>query len=904
LAERFNSISFAICKKLIKIKTMNLKLRILSVSAFIFVVLAAGSQTRLTMNLNNKGVAISPTHYGIFFEDINHAADGGLYAELIKNRSFEDSPALDSWTKFTQTGASATALLETTGLLNSTQTKALKLSVIQATSTASAGVYNSGFWGINTVKGQQYQLTFYAKCDTAFKGTITASLESTGSEKYAQSTVTGLTTSWKKFTCTLTATGTNNSARFALSTNSPGTIWFDVVSLFPPTFNNRPNGCRPDLAQLLADMHPRFMRFPGGCFVEGDSLVNRFQWKKTIGNIENRPGHKNLWGYRTSDGMGFHEFLQLAEDIGAKPLYVTNIGVSHTTFQPYTALDDYIQDVLDALEYANGGVTTTYGAMRAANGHPEPFNIEYIEVGNENSWGDNYQNRFILFNAAIKAKYPTVQCIADGSVSPNSDYVDEHYYSSPDWFISQYNKYDSYSRTGSKVYTGEYAVTSNCGNGNLNAAIGEAAFMCGMEKNSDIVSMNSYAPIFVNNNDRAWNPDMIVYNASSVYCTPSYYVQKLFANNIGSVNITVKDSLNTKTVSIDGTGKIGLGTWSTQSDYSTISVTNSKGTSILSEPFASASNWTAGTGTWAVAGGMYSQSSTLTDCRSIAQTQISDSVYTYSLKARKTGGSEGFLIIFGCKDSNNFYWWNIGGWGNTKHAIEYCSGGSKSVVTSVSGSISSNLWYDIRIEVSTTQVRCYLNNVLIHTLTTSTTPLLYTSATLDESTNQLFLKVVNPQTTDVSSIVNLNATTATRLNGSATVLTSASTSNENSFTAPTNIAPYSSNVDTIGNTLKYTFKANSVTILKLNTSGSTIVSTLKNESNQLSVYPNPAKNILYIKGDKSSNISVLVSSLTGQTLIKKQTANGQVDISGLKSGVYILTTQQGNKLVSTGLMKE
>ena len=890
---------------------MNFKSRIPFVFLMLLVLFTAKSQTKLTIDINKKGINISPTHYGIFFEDINHAADGGLYAELIRNRSFEDATTLDYWTTFYQTNAAATASVETTGLLNSVQAQALKLSVTKASSTARAGIYNTGFWGVNVVSGRQYKLTFYAKCDAAFTGSVTASLESSTSVKYAQATVTGLTTGWQKFSCTLTATGNDPSARFVLSTNSTGTLWFDVVSLFPPTFNNRDNGLRPELAQLLADMHPKFMRFPGGCFIEGDYLANRFQWKKTIGKIEERPGHYNLWAYRTSDGMGFHEFLQLSEDIGAEPLYVVNVGLAHNDNQPYTNLTGYIQDAMDALEYANGDVNTTYGAMRAANGHPEPFNIKYIEIGNENYFGDNYGNRYLQFYNAIKAKYPAMNCIGNvaawGTDNPTWTFtspvqlVDEHYYRSPQWFVNQYNKYDTYSRTGPKVYAGEYAVTSGCGNGNLSAALGEAVYMAGMEKNSDVVTMNSYAPIFVNVNDRKWNPDMIVYNSSTVYGTPSYYVQKLFATNIGTVNIPVADSLNVK--SSFATGAVGLGTWSTVADYSTLSVKDSKGNAVISEPFTSASNWTPGTGTWSVAGGVYSQTSSSTDCRSVAKTVVSDSVYTYSVKARKVSGNEGFLIIFGYKDSNNFYWWNIGGWGNTQHAIEQCVDGSKTVINSVAGSVSTNVWYDIRIEVTKTKVSCYLNNALIQSFDIPKSVLLYTAASLDETNKQLFLKVINPAATDVTSNLIFKGFPTTKISGNATVLTSTNAADENSLTELTKIFPVTSAIDSLGN--KYTFKANSVTILKLNTGSVTAVPIVKNKNQQLSVYPNPGNGYICIKGAELKNISVYIRDLSGQTLVKTKTVSGnKIDISALKSGAYMLTAQQGNNVVSWKLIKE
>jgi len=891
---------------------MFLKSHYLSILILLCTVFQTQAQTKLTLDLNKKGVAVSPTHYGIFFEDINHAADGGLYAELIRNRSFEDATTLDYWTTFNQTGATATAAVETTGLLNTAQTQALKLTVTSVASNIRAGIYNSGFWGINVVKGRQYKLTFYAKCDAGFTGTIKASLESSATLKYAEATVSGLTTGWQKYTCTLTASGNDAAARFVLSTTSSGTVWFDLVSLFPPTFNNRDNGLRPDLAQLLVDLKPKFVRFPGGCFIEGDVLANRFQWKKTVGKIEERPGHNNLWGYRTTDGMGFHEFLQLCEDLNAAPLFVVNVGLAHNDNQLYTSLTDYIQDALDAIEYANGAVTTTYGAMRAANGHAAPFNIKYIEIGNENYFGDNYGNRYLQFYNAIKAKYPAIQCIGNvaawGTDNPtwtfssSADLVDEHYYRSPQWFINQYNKYDTYSRTGPKIYAGEYAVTSGCGNGNQIAAIGEAVYMAGMEKNSDMVPMNSYAPIFVNVNDRNWNPDMIDYNASTVYCTPSYYVQKMFAANVGTVNILVKDTLNTKTTPI--TGSIGLGTWSTKADYSNVTVTNGANATVFSDLFASTANWTPGTGTWAASGGVYSQTATTTDCRSIAA-NVSDTTYTYSLKARKVSGAEGFLIIFGYKDANNYYWWNIGGWANTQHAIEQCTAGSKSVLTQTAGSVTTGVWNDIRIEVSNTKMLFYLNNVLIHTLDNVKKTKLYTSATLDEATNQLFLKVINPDNADITAGVDLKGANVDLLSGKATVLSSTDPLSENTLTSKTFVAPIETALSSLSKTFNYTFKANSVTVLQLNTSSLSALPTLKKKGSELNIFPNPAHDCLYVSGLNAGNATLEIHNLIGQSMFKTNiTTDSKINISELKSGVYTVEVHNGNRMVSTKLIKE
>jgi len=886
-----------------------MKLKLYIFASFLFFISFLHAQSKLTIDLNNTGISVSPTLYGIFFEDINHAADGGLYAELIKNRSFEDGTSIDPWVRITN-NAIMSLSLDKTNPLNTAQTNSLKMTVTSASANMRAGIYNPGFWGINVVAGQKYNLTFFAKRDNIFSGDITVSLESSSGNNYATAVITGLTDQWQKFTCTLTPSDSNPTGRLVLSVNSTGTIWFDVVSLFPPTFKDRPNGLRPDLAQMVVDLHPKFMRFPGGCFVEGDVIANRFQWKKTIGSIENRPGHYNLWGYRTSDGMGYHEFLQFSEDLNAEPLYVFNIGVAHGNVVTYNQVDAYIQDALDAIEYANGNLTTTYGAMRVANGHPEPFNMKYVEIGNENAGNDRYAERYIQFHNAIKAKYPNMTCIADGDdtgtddptlkVSNSTDVFDEHYYSSPDWFMNQAFKYNSYKRTGPKIYVGEYAVTSGCGLGNLSAAIGEAAFMTGMEKNSDIVTMSSYAPMFVNVNDRKWNPDIIVYNSSMAYGTPSYYVQKLFANNLGDIIIPIKDSLVSKDKII--TGSVGLGSWSTVVQYSNVSVTKSDGTILFADQFPNSSNWTPGTGTWSVAGGIYSQNSLSTDCRSIGA-NITDSVYTYSLKARKTSGNEGFLIIFGNKDSNNFYWWNIGGWGNGQHGIEQCVNGTKSIMTSVPGSVTLNKWYDIRIEVKRDRVLCYLDNVLIHNMLSST-PYIFSSASYDTNENQLFLKVINAATTTKNTTIDLRSLSTDRVDGIVTELTSSNLEDENSILSPTKIVPVMNSIHTSSSSFDYEFKPNSVNILRLFVTKTTGVADTKGSTKEVMIYPTVTNDYVYIQNSDDEKYTIKIFDLSGQILMNSWAAGiEKVNLSNQKSGVYFIRIKTENEVFVQKIIK-
>lgn len=803
--------------------------------SFCFVILHA--QPQLVVNTNSAGIKISPSLYGIFFEDINHAADGGLYAELISNRSFEDNASSPvNWSLVKTGNASGSISLDTLQRLNSAQMFELKIQALTASSKARIGAANAGFWGINVVDKRHYKLSFFARSMGKYKGKVVVSLENNdGTQTYASTAVTSISGQWQKYSCELVASGDDPKARFVISLDAAGTVWFDVVSLFPPTFKDRENGLRPDLAQMLADLKPKFMRFPGGCFVEGDYLANRFQWKNTIGKIENRPGHSNMWGYRTSDGLGFHEFMQLAEDLDATPLYVVNIGIAHGDVVPFQNIDAYIQDALDAIEYANGPVTSKYGAMRAANGHPAPFNIKYIEIGNENNQSegfidirsDHYAERYEAFYKALKAMYPDLIYIGNvaawGNDNPTwatgktTDMVDEHYYRDPQWFLSNFNKYDIYSRKGPKIYVGEYAVTSGCGTGNLSAALGEAAYMMGMERNSDVVTMCSYAPIFVNVNNRAWNPDIINFNASQSYGTPSYYIQKMFANNLGDTNIPVMEKANL-TPPAPVVGNIGLGSWATQVQYDSVVVTAS-GKTIFSDPFTSATHWSTQSGSWEANNGVFAQTSTLTDCRAISTENITDTVYTYTLKARKTGGNEGFLIMFGYKNSNNYYWWNIGGWGNSQHAIEKCVDGGKTTVVSAPGSIVNNKWYQIKVEVKPSEINCYLDNVLVHKIINPSTRVLYTSASKNTATNEVILKVVNPGNQSATTNINIfNGKKDTKIQGSVTVLKSVALSDENSFSAPTAIAPMTISVE-MPSVFNYTFPAYSATIFKVKLAG-------------------------------------------------------------------------------------
>ena len=752
-------------------------------------------QVTIDVDAADKGVKISPNLYGIFFEDINHAADGGLYAELISNRSFEDSREnIPTWSTYASTGSTITATLTDKNLLNAAQGQALEVAV-DATPAAPVCLVNEGFWGINAVQGRTYKLSFWAK--GSYKGTLKACLsDKEGKQIYAETNVDAQLSAkdWKKYTATMTATGNDPKAQFSFVADGKGTITFDVVSLFPPTYKNRENGCRPELAQLLAQLQPKFMRFPGGCFVEGqESPDNAFRWERTIGPIEERPGHLNLnWRYRTSDGLGFHEYLQLSEDLGAKPLYVVNVGLWHGGMTPVEELQPWIDECMNALEYANGDVTTKYGALRAKNGHPAPFNIEYLEIGNENNQynpreqSDRYYERYKKFKDAVLAKYPNMHLIGNvvawGDDNPQwrsteqVELLDEHYYRSPVWFADNFHKYDTYARGGAKIYCGEYAVTQGFGKiGNLNAALGEAVFMMGMENNADVVEMASYAPIFVNENNVAWQPDMIRFNSSKVMCTPSYYVQQLMAKNVGTRVLPVKQENPYDVTSVARVtpekNRCGFATWETRATFKTQGEVE------------------AISGDWQVNNGEVSQTGRRQQCVAVEPTLYDDDHYVYKTRARKDRGAEGFIVVFNYVDRDNYCWVNFGGWGNTQHGIEQVVGGSKTQTATKHGRIEDGRWYDVTIEVTGDNVKAWLDNDLVFDtqLKRNTAEGIFSSATLDETTGEMIVKVTNTSSVNTTARIDLKNFSAQQAR--VIRLAAAKGTDENTLQTPTHIYP-------------------------------------------------------------------------------------------------------------------
>jgi alpha-N-arabinofuranosidase len=526
------------------------------------------SQTtrHIIVNIDHPGALIQPTMWGIFFEDINFAADGGIYAELVKNRSFEFKKPGTGWKVDAVSKDSSHFVIQNRSQQNENNQRFARITIKEDMGKFS--ISNSGFRGMGIKQNDRYNFSIYASLPFESKIKMRIELVSEKGEKIGETTITPKGKEWKKYESGFIATKTDLRASLRIWFEETGIIDIDMVSLFPAdTWKGRPNGLRADLVQLIADLKPGFIRFPGGCIVEGYDLNNRYQWKKTIGNVENRQLIINRWNtefahrltpdYYQSFGLGFYEYFQLAEDIGAEPLPILNCGMACQFNSAEVAeldqIDPYIQDALDLIEFANGSPDTKWGKIRAQMGHPAAFNMKFLGIGNE-QWGPQYFERYVIFEKAIKAKYPHIKLVSGTGPSPDDELfkyaqgalknlnpyvVDEHYYRPPLWFRENATRYDNYDRKGYKVFAGEYAAqseftTSANNKNNWDCALSEAAFMTGLERNADVVYMCSYAPLFAHVNAWQWTPDLIWYDNMKSFGTANYFVQKLFSNNKGT----------------------------------------------------------------------------------------------------------------------------------------------------------------------------------------------------------------------------------------------------------------------------------------------------------------------------------------------------------------------------------
>lgn len=766
---------------------------------------------KITINPEKKLAPLGDL-YGIFFEDLNHAADGGLYAEMVRNRAFEfsqiDNPkyrALTAWTKIERDGAKLSLAAENKSPLSVKNPHYLMMDVYKT--GGGAGISNEGYnGGMVFEAGESYVFSCFAKSAGV---TLRAALEDVDGNEYAAEEFTAASDEWTRYSFELTPSKTDYRGRLAITAKNTGKVYLDMVSLFPKkTF--RGHGLRADLGELLAELKPKFMRFPGGCLIHDGSLNSddrnsTYRWKNTIGSLEDRPSRRNNWGYNQSLGLGYYEYFVLCEDLGAKPIPVLPAG-----YNPHSgegaAIDDlgeWIDDALDLIEFANGGDGTKWGKIRAKLGHPEPFGLEYIGIGNEEV-GQEFFDRYTYFHRAIRAKYPDIKIINSSgpfaagtefergwkSARENgSDLVDEHYYMSPEWFIANMRRYDGYSSNGPKVFLGEYA---SWGNTYYNA-LTEAAYMTRLEENADVVSLACYAPLFANTDYVDWEPDMIWFDNHRSYGSANYYVQKLFMNNQGT------DLLEVKTEGFEKTTVLGANKISGD----IIIETEEETTVEFSDISLSAGGETKTHGDFT---GYSKERVNLGD--------VSADDYTLRFKAKRVSGPRGLRVKFGYTDDENYIGWILGGWANGDCCVETRVNDRTSAIKQKVFSLASGVTYEFKLEVSGRSVTVYINGEKQFEITDKQPVMeeLYLTASLDAETGEVIIKAVNLRDESASAEVRIMGKES--VSGTVYELSGCELSDMNSFEEPRKVCPTEREFSDKGE-FRYEFPKRSVTVMRL-----------------------------------------------------------------------------------------
>ncbi|MFI5938225.1 alpha-L-arabinofuranosidase C-terminal domain-containing protein [Actinoplanes sp. NPDC051494] len=912
---------------------------------------AAEPDYTITVDPKASGPAINDDMYGIFFEDINWAADGGLYAELVRNRSFEFLPAdnaayngLTAWTPTAETGGSGSATTVNDGFrLNERNRTYLKLDLTNVAG-GRYGVTNAGFNnGFAVQAGKRYDFSVWARSDNPAGTPLTVSLTDTAAQTatganadgaagahaqaaagvnadgaagaHAQAAAgvnagsaagvnvqiatggnaqaaTGVDARpaggvearadsrvvegasvhagggadahvdgrvgaravrslmvrgdrWRKYSVSLIAGRTTDAGRLTVVAGGGGTVRLDMVSLFPrETYKGRANGLRQDLAQKIAALRPGFVRFPGGCLVNTGSMygydaangyprARAYQWKDTVGPVETRATNTNFWGYNQSYGLGYFEYFQFSEDIGAMPLpvvpaLVTGCGQNRAT-DDAALLQRHIQDTLDLIEFANGPVTSTWGRLRAQMGHLRPFGLTHVAVGNEENLPEQYFANFEKFRAAIEAKHPGFTVV--GNSGPDDQgttfdtlwaknkaagvaMVDEHYYNSPSWFLQNNKRYDAYDRGGPKVFLGEYASQD----AKFYNSLSEAAYMTGLERNADVVRMASYAPLLANIDNVQWRPDLIWFDNDESWGSTSYQMQKLFMNNVGD-RVVPSTATGAVVEAKPITGAIGLSTWATAATYDDVEVTRPDGTVLFADDFSdgNADGWTPvqPRGNWSVVDGAYVQTDTAATDTMVKAATIGETDYDLSVKATKNAGAEGFLVAFGIQETGQFYWWNLGGWNNTQGAVEKGITSAKEQLLTKPNTVETGRTYDLRVEVRGTHVRLVLDGQEWATFDDDqvTEPFAQV-VTRDDRTGELIVKVVNAQDTAAVTKVDLGGR---RVAPTARMTVLTGDPGEQNTRSAEPIQPVTTTVHGIASTFTRTFAPNSVTFLRIRT---------------------------------------------------------------------------------------
>lgn len=805
----------------------------------------------VTVRADRPAHEIPKTLYGIFFEDINFAADGGLYPELIANRGFDwRTREPEGWAREWRGEAMGRVSLQGAHPVHPNTWQYLRIECYAP--GEGAGVANSGFNGIAVKQGARYDLSFYARAHAGYTGGLTMSLEDAGKKTLASFRIRPgawknppaarkpyatldppAPPEWARYEAVLTPDETVTNGQLVVLLDAKGTVDLDLVSLFPQdTFGGRKNGMRSDLMQMLKELKPATLRFPGGCVVEGSDMETLYHWKRTVGPLERRAVNWNRWGYWQSHGLGYFEYFQIAEDIGAEPLPILAAGMTCQFKKPLECLplgnlDFVVQDALDLIEFANGAPDTDWGRVRAEMGHPAPFNLKYLGIGNENH-GDVFLDRYAVIAKAVKAKHPEITIISSAGPFPEgatyelawkrlpemrAELVDEHYYKSPDWFYSQVNRYDRFDRKGPQVYVGEYACHTHDRKNNLAAALAEAAVMTGFERNSDVVRMSAYAPLFNKTGVKTqWDIDLIWFDNMRAFGTPSYYVQKLFMNNLPDVLLPLE--LPSTSTPLPPLGSIGLHTWRTAAEFKDLCVTRRGETLYEFDPKNGLTGWSkAKEGVWSVTEGVLRQ----TD--DTAQETVTTWVqgaewenYTLDIKARKLSGQEGFIIRFRDRRQNCVHL-NLGGWGNKEHGLEK---GSGRPVVRKPGSIETGRWYDIKVQVEGERVKVWLDGqpLFDQVVQNDLQQRFYAVAGLDRRANEIVIKGVNPLAGQTAMRVTV-AGAEIEAQKVRRITLAGQPEAVNTLDQPFRVAPKEDAVEIAGAEAEFLFEPNSLTVLRI-----------------------------------------------------------------------------------------
>lgn len=754
--------------------------------------------------------------YGIFFEDLNHAADGGLYAELVRNRSFEFSPVdnqtysgLTAWMEHQPEGTTVSLSVSDKHPMYKENPHYLVMEV--KTDGKAAGVKNEGYnSGIPLYKGKAYRLRI---CAAAAEGTVvTVSLISASGEVYDSAELT-LDEQWREYAAELNAVCDDFSARLLISMERSGKAEFAYVSLFPAdTYKNRENGLRKDIAEMLADLKPKFVRFPGGCLVHDGSLNKddrdaNYRWKNTIGDVRRRASRRNNWRYNQSLGLGYYEYFLFCEDIGAKPLPVLAAGYNPHSRQgvPMDEMGEWIDDALDLIEFANGAIDTKWGAVRAELGHPEPFGLEYLAIGNEEV-GQGFFDRYEVIHRAVREKYPEIKLI--NSAGPfchggeyergwesarknGSDIVDEHYYMTPEWFIANVHRYDEFSENDPKVFLGEYASWDN----KYYNAVAEAAYMTGLENSAHAVALVCYAPLLCNAQYVNWEPDMIWFDNHRVYGSANYYVQKMFMNALPTHLLkTEKEGLDNQVVSgpPEISGKIMLAADNCGAEFTNIRITDRVSGEVRVLPDISAK----------------------ADIHELGE--IHSGSYSVELDAVRVYGDLGFKLTFGLTDDEHRIVWSAGGWQNQDCIIDKFEGHG-ACLTQSRFSVETGVKYALRLDIDGRRIRTYINGKLMNDVTDKqcVREELYYTAGFDEVSGDIIFKAVNVNEASVTSEICVPYIGNAKC--SITELSGYAKDEMNSFDEPEHVIPREYYLEIKNGSLEHKFSPLSVTVFRIHT---------------------------------------------------------------------------------------